>query len=68
MSKAKEWDNAFTGTDLRGTGEHAPASGGALSVMRRHWGIMYELGEFRRRAGVQPLWLFGLVRVLMGSR
>ncbi len=37
MSNAKDWDNAFTGTDLRGTVEHAPAYGGALSFMRRRY-------------------------------
>ena len=37
MSNDKDWDNAFTGTDLRGTVEHSPAYGGALSFMRRRY-------------------------------
>jgi len=37
MSTDKDWDNAFTGSDLRGTVEHSPAYGGALSFMRRKY-------------------------------
>jgi len=37
MSTDKDWDNAFTGTDLRGTVEDSPAYGGALSFMRRKY-------------------------------
>jgi len=37
MSTDKDWDNAFTGADLRGTVEHSPAYGGALSFMRRKY-------------------------------
>lgn len=37
MSTDKDWDNAFTGADLRGTVEHSPAYGGALSFMRRRY-------------------------------
>jgi agmatinase len=37
MSTDKNWDNAFTGADLRGTVEHSPAYGGALSFMRRKY-------------------------------
>lgn len=37
MSTDKDWDNAFTGSDLRGTVEHSPAFGGALSFMRRRY-------------------------------
>ena len=35
MSRKKDWDNAFTGDDLRGTVEHAPAFGGALTAENR---------------------------------
>jgi len=37
MTDAKDWDNAFSGTELRGTVEHAPSYGGALSFMRRKY-------------------------------
>ncbi len=37
MSKDKDWDNAFTGTDLHGTVKHSAAYGGALSFMRRRY-------------------------------
>jgi agmatinase len=37
MSTDKDWDNAFTGTELRGTVEMSPAYGGALSFMRRKY-------------------------------
>jgi agmatinase len=33
----RDWDNAFTGTELRGKVEHSPAYGGALSFMRRKY-------------------------------
>lgn len=33
----RDWDNAFTGTELRGRVEHSPAYGGALSFMRRKY-------------------------------
>jgi agmatinase len=31
----KDWDNAFTADDLKGTVEHSPSYGGATSFMRR---------------------------------
>jgi agmatinase len=37
MGADKDWDNAFTGTELRGTVEMSPAYGGALSFMRRKY-------------------------------
>ena len=37
MTNMKDWDNAFRGTELRGTVEHAPSYGGALSFMRRKY-------------------------------
>jgi agmatinase len=37
MNTDKDWDNAFTGTELRGTVEHSAAYGGALSFMRRKY-------------------------------
>lgn len=37
MTNMKDWDNAFSGTGLRGTVEHAPSYGGALSFMRRKY-------------------------------
>lgn len=37
MTNMKDWDNAFSGTELRGTVEHAPSYGGALSFMRRKY-------------------------------
>lgn len=37
MTEHKDWDNAFLGTELRGTVEHAPSFGGALSFMRRKY-------------------------------
>jgi agmatinase len=37
MTDTKDWDNAFSGTALRGTVEHAPSYGGALSFMRRKY-------------------------------
>ena len=37
MGNEKNWDNAFTGTDLRGTVEHSASYGGALSFMRRRY-------------------------------
>jgi len=37
MTDMKDWDNAFSGTALRGTVEHAPSYGGALSFMRRKY-------------------------------
>ena len=33
MSTDKDWDNAFTGADLRGTVEHSPAYGGASLIL-----------------------------------
>jgi agmatinase len=37
VTNTKDWDNAFSGTELRGTVEHAPSYGGALSFMRRKY-------------------------------
>ncbi len=37
MTDTKDWDNAFSGKGLRGTVEHAPSYGGALSFMRRKY-------------------------------
>ena len=37
MSNDKDWDNAFTGTDLHGTVTESAAFGGALSFMRRKY-------------------------------
>lgn len=37
MTEHKDWDNAFRGEELRGTVEHAPSFGGALSFMRRKY-------------------------------
>ena len=37
MGNEKDWDNAFTGTELRGSVEDSPAYGGALSFMRRRY-------------------------------
>lgn len=37
MSHEKDWDNAFTGTELKGKVEHAPSFAGALSFMRRRY-------------------------------
>jgi agmatinase len=37
MSTHKDWDNAFTANELRGTVEQSPAYGGALSFMRRKY-------------------------------
>ena len=37
MSMDKDWDNAFTGTDLHGTVKHSAAYGGALSFLRRKY-------------------------------
>lgn len=37
MSNRKDWDNAFSGSDLRGTVAHSPSYGGALSFMRRKY-------------------------------
>jgi agmatinase len=37
VTDTKDWDNAFSGTELRGTVEHAPSYGGALSFMRRKY-------------------------------
>ncbi len=37
MTGTKDWDNAFSGAELRGTVEHAPSYGGALSFMRRKY-------------------------------
>ena len=37
MTEHKDWDNAFRGKELRGTVEHAPSFGGALSFMRRKY-------------------------------
>jgi agmatinase len=37
MSTDKDWDNAFTGTELRGTVDNSPSYGGALSFMRRKY-------------------------------
>lgn len=37
MSRSKDWDNAFTGSELTGTVKEAPAFGGALSFLRRRY-------------------------------
>ncbi len=37
MSREKDWDNAFTATDLHGTVEGSPSYAGALSFMRRKY-------------------------------
>jgi agmatinase len=37
MSSTKDWDNAFTGSELKGTVAESPAFGGALSFMRRKY-------------------------------
>ena len=37
MSRDKDWDNAFTGTDLHGSVEGSPSYAGALSFMRRKY-------------------------------
>ena len=37
MTKDKDWDNAFTATELRGTVDQSPAYAGALSFMRRKY-------------------------------
>ncbi|MDJ0926686.1 MAG: agmatinase [Gammaproteobacteria bacterium] len=37
MTDKKDWDNAFTAKDLKGTVEHSPMFGGALSFMRRKY-------------------------------
>lgn len=37
MSKRKDWDNAFTGEDLRGTVKGPPSYAGALSFLRRRY-------------------------------
>jgi agmatinase len=37
MSREKDWDNAFTGTDLHGSVEGSPSYAGALSFMRRKY-------------------------------
>jgi len=37
MSRDKDWDNAFTATDLHGTVEGSPSYAGALSFMRRKY-------------------------------
>ncbi|MGI9263910.1 MAG: agmatinase [Gammaproteobacteria bacterium] len=37
MSGEKDWDNAFTGSELRGTVAHSASYAGALSFMRRRY-------------------------------
>jgi len=37
MNNDKDWDNAFTGSELKGTVENSPSFGGALSFMRRKY-------------------------------
>ena len=37
MSHEKDWDNAFTARDLKGTIPHAPSYAGALSFLRRKY-------------------------------
>lgn len=37
MSNTRDWDNAFTGTELKGTVDQSPTFGGALSFMRRKY-------------------------------
>jgi agmatinase len=37
MGREKDWDNAFTGTDLHGSVEGSPSYAGALSFMRRKY-------------------------------
>jgi len=37
MSREKDWDNAFTATDLHGTVQGSPSYAGALSFMRRKY-------------------------------
>jgi len=37
MSRTKDWDNAFTGDELKGTVDESPSFGGALSFMRRKY-------------------------------
>jgi agmatinase len=37
VTNIKDWDNAFTGDELKGTVEMSPAFGGALSFMRRKY-------------------------------
>jgi agmatinase len=37
MNESRDWDNAFTGADLRGTVAESAAYGGALSFMRRRY-------------------------------
>jgi agmatinase len=37
MSNTKDWDNAFTGSELKGTADLSLAFGGALSFIRRKY-------------------------------
>jgi agmatinase len=37
MTKKKDWDNAFTGSDRRGKVSHSPSFAGATSFMRRRY-------------------------------
>ncbi len=37
MAGRKDWDNAFTAGDLKGTVQHSPSYAGALSFMRRKY-------------------------------
>jgi hypothetical protein len=64
----RDWDNAFTGTELRGKVEHSPAYGGALSFMRRKYtrnltgvdvavtGIPFDSATSNRPGDTDPRW------------